>query len=83
MNDSIIKLALSITLLFIAIFPLKKTAHEDAENDVSSKVENKITKVADYENYIYLEENINIIWNDIDMNDNVFPEGPSCKIDIY
>ncbi len=83
MNDSIIKLALSITLLFTTLFPLKTTLNQESEYEASIEVENKNINEPDDKNYLYIEEYRSIIWNDVDMNDNVFPEGPACKIELY
>ena len=83
MNDSIVKLALGITLLYTTLFPIKNTLAGSDDQEVTLKIEDNLTELADHESYMYLDENVNINWNDIDMNDNVFPEGPSCIIDIY
>ncbi|MGB4838825.1 MAG: hypothetical protein WBP08_07520 [Saprospiraceae bacterium] len=84
MNDNIVKLALSITLLCITVFPIKKSSNHDGENDMTSKMENNITNVADFNNgmYLNLDENTNISWNDAEMNDQVFTESRTCKFDI-
>ncbi|MBK8518366.1 MAG: hypothetical protein IPL55_19405 [Saprospiraceae bacterium] len=51
---------------------------------MTSKIENNITNVADFNNgmYLNLDENTNISWNDAEMNDQVFTESRTCKFDI-
>ena len=82
MNDSIVKLALGITLIYTTLFPIRKPLSQEAEYDVSYEVESKYSKVPDHIKQLYKEENT-IIWHEFDMKDNAFTEGPSCKIDIH
>ncbi|MBK8371051.1 MAG: hypothetical protein IPN97_07035 [Saprospiraceae bacterium] len=63
MSERIIRLVLVIILLYITLFPFKKTLRKESEYDVSFKEERKNGRMPDHITYVIMEENT-IIWNE-------------------